>query len=72
MKNIITVVCAMLALSSCVEDLSEYNYLQTNKVTFDSFLDHDYTWTSGEEVELVAPIMGTLSLRAERRTASLH
>lgn len=56
MKNIITVVCAMLALSSCVEDLSQYEYLQTNKVTFDSFLDHDYTWTSGEEVELVAPI----------------
>ena len=56
MKNIITVVCAILAMTSCIEDLSQYEYLQTNKVTFDSFLDHDYTWTSGDEVELVAPI----------------
>lgn len=56
MKNIFTVFCAVMALSSCIEDLSQYQYMKTNKVTFDSFLDHDYSWTSGEEVELVAPI----------------
>ena len=55
-KYIITVVCSLVAMTSCIEDLSQYEYKQTNKVTFDSFLDHDYTWTSGEEVELTAPL----------------
>lgn len=55
-KYIITAVFSILTLSSCIEDLSQYEYLKTNKVTFDSFLDHNYNWTSGEEVELTAPL----------------
>ena len=43
-------------MTSCIEDLSQYEYMQTNKVTFDSFLDHDFNWTTGEEVELTAPL----------------
>lgn len=59
MKKIIHIVLSLTVLSglsACIEDLSKYEYLTTNKVTFDSFLDHDYNWTSGEEVELVAPL----------------
>lgn len=45
----------LLAIS-CIEDKSQYEYKKTVTVTFDSYLDHDYNWTTGEEVTLVAPV----------------
>jgi hypothetical protein len=46
----------MLVISiSCIEDLSEYNYKKTNKVTYKSVIE-GYTFTSGEQAQLVAPV----------------
>lgn len=45
----------LLLSTSCIEDLSKYDYKQTNKVTFKSVIE-GYTFTSGDEVEIVAPV----------------
>ena len=57
-------IAMLFSMVSCIEDLSEYEYATTNQVKFDSFLDHDYNWTTGEEVELTAPL--TLSIPFEK------
>lgn len=45
----------MVFAVSCVEDMSKYDYKKSNKVTFLSVME-GYTFTMGEEVEIVAPV----------------
>lgn len=42
-------------MTSCIEDLSEYNYRQANEVTYLSVIE-GFTFTSGEEVTITAPL----------------
>lgn len=44
-----------LALVSCIEDKSRYDYREANDVTFKSVLE-GYAFTRGEEAEIVAPV----------------
>ncbi len=55
MKRILFLLTLLVVSISCIEDLSKYNYKKTNKVTYKSVIE-GYTFTSGEEVEMVAPI----------------
>lgn len=54
-KRYIYMILAVLLTVSCIEDLSQYDYKETNKVTFLSMME-GYTFTTGEEAEIVAPV----------------
>lgn len=56
MKKVLYILSVALMAISCIEDKSRYEYLKTVTVTFDSYLDHNYNWTTGEEVTLTAPV----------------
>ena len=55
MKRIIYILSILILAVSCIEDLSQYEYKDTNKVTFLSVME-GYTFTMGETAEIVAPI----------------
>lgn len=55
MKRYIYMFVSVVFAASCIEDLSQYDYKDTNKVTFLSMME-GYTFTVGEEAEIVAPI----------------
>lgn len=50
------ILCSLLLTglaSGCIEDMSEYDCLRTNRVTF---LDGSFSFTAGEEASLTAPV----------------
>ena len=55
MKRLLYILPVLMLMTSCIEDLSQYNYKDTNKVTYLSVIE-GYTFTSGEEIEMTAPL----------------
>lgn len=55
MKRLLYILPVLMLMTSCIEDLSQYNYKNTNKVTYLSVIE-GYTFTSGEEIEMTAPL----------------
>lgn len=59
MKHYNILICTLLffpLLLSCIEDKSQYDYKKTNEVSFKTVLE-GFSFTAGEEVEIVAPIV---------------
>ncbi len=55
MKRILYLIPFILFAVSCIEDMSKYDYKETNDVTFLSLMD-GFSVISGENVEMTAPV----------------
>lgn len=55
---------AALLVTSCMADKGSYDYAETNEVSFQTVLE-GFTFTSGEDVEIIAPVVFSEPLESE-------